>query len=419
MRSLAADMATTTCTSPALARAAGAKRHTVSVYRGPAGLRTICAEQSRHAQTIALPRLADFLDWYGAYLDHLAPSPDDVLFCVVAGDAGTASIVPLRKCVWRLAGIRLQSLELPNEWRMPSGDVLVSDGADPAEWLPAVLAELPSLAGGRCDYLRLTNLLAESELAGGLRAARSFAPLQIRISGCCAAPALSEQQLAHWLTKKFRQKLRYIAKRLVAAGASFETATAPADVERAYEEFLEVEAAGWKGAEGSRSALRFDERLGPFYRQFMCRLAARGRAEINLLRLGQRPIAGQCVFSTSDTYYVLKIGYDESFREFSPGVALMEHLFRRAGSAAAAKAVNFTTDMPWMKDWQAASQDVVDLLLLPSTPRGWLAGWYWRAVRAAQFHRRAWVAPLYHRLVGAPAQRYRRRRGRCSAHASE
>jgi hypothetical protein len=384
---------------------------TISTFRGPAGLLAIAAEQSRHARTIDAERLADFLDWYEAYLDHLAPFPNDVLFCVVSRGEQTAAIIPLRRCAWRFAGIKLQALELPNEWRMPSGDAMVTDGADPADWIPVLLNELPTISGGRCDYLRLVNVLAESEPAAAFAREPGYVPLLIRVSGCCSVPVLPEKRWPERLSRNFRHKLHQASNRLEAAGgASFETATALGDIETAYEEFLRVEAAGWKGEQGSRSALQLDERLGAFYRQVMRRFAARGRCEVNLLRLRNRTVAGQFVFATGDTDYVLKMGYDQAFSRLSPGVAVMEHLFRRKGDSAACKTINFTTEMAWMKDWLPVSQDVVDVFLFCPTLRGRIALWYWRIVQAARFHRRKWVGPLYRRLLGTPAQRYRRNR---------
>jgi hypothetical protein len=106
----------------------------------------------------------------------------------------------------------------------------------------------------------------------------------------------------------------------------------------------------------------------------------------------------------------LKIGYDQSFSHLSPGVALIERLFRRQGDSAACKTVNFTTDMPWMKDWRPMSRDVVDVFLFRPTLHGRIALWYWRMVQAVRIHRRKWIAPLYRRFVGTPAQRYRRKR---------
>jgi CelD/BcsL family acetyltransferase involved in cellulose biosynthesis len=262
------------------------------------------------------------------------------------------------------------------------------------------------------------NVLAESEPAAAFAREPGFVPLLIRASGCCSTPAIPEERWPKWLSKNFRQKLRKTGKRLEAeGGAAFETVAAPGDVETAYEEFLQVETAGWKGEQGTRSALRLDERLGAFYRQVLRRFAARGRCEINLLRLGDRPIAGQCVLAIGDTAYVLKIGYDQAFSHLSPGVALMAHLIRRKGDSNAGETINFTTDMPWMKDWQPVSQDVIDVFLFRPTLRGRIAWWYWRVVQAVRFHRRKWAAPLYRRLLGTSAQRYRRKRQRSSPHA--
>ena len=105
----------------------------------------------------------------------------------------------------------------------------------------------------------------------------------------------------------------------------------------------------------------------------MRRFAERGRCEIHLLRLDGRPIAGQYTLTTDDTVYLPKFGYDQAFAHLSPGVVLLDYLFRRAAGNPAIKRIDFTTDMPWMVGWRPSRDDVFNLFLFRRTLRGQMA----------------------------------------------
>ena len=81
--------------------------------------------------------------------------------------------------------------------------------------------------------------------------------------------------------------------------------TAP-EVERGFEAFLELEAAGWKGRRGS--AILSDERVARFARAAVAGLAANGLASISALYVEGRPVS-MCV--------ILKSGPEPP--EHSPG----------------------------------------------------------------------------------------------------
>ena len=190
-------------------------------------------------------------------------------------------------------------------------------------------------------------------------------------NGCAWCPVVPEEQILQRVSKNFARKLQKNRKRLATTkGATFATVSTLPELEEAYQEFLQAEAASWKGEQGSRTAILMDPRMKLFCEQVMRRFAKRGRCEIHLLRLDGRPIAGQYTLMTDDTVYVLKIGYDQAFAHLSPGVVLLDYLFRRSASNPAVKRIDFTTDMPWMTGWQPSREDVFNLFLFRRTLRG-------------------------------------------------
>jgi CelD/BcsL family acetyltransferase involved in cellulose biosynthesis len=85
-------------------------------------------------------------------------------------------------------------------------------------------------------------------------------------------------------------------------------------------EFLSMEAAGWKGAEGVAAALHPAERA--YIEEMAARAHQRGRLMMMGLRLDGRPIALKYNLLAGDGAFAFKITFDESFARYSPGVLL-------------------------------------------------------------------------------------------------
>jgi CelD/BcsL family acetyltransferase involved in cellulose biosynthesis len=88
----------------------------------------------------------------------------------------------------------------------------------------------------------------------------------------------------------------------------------------ACEEFMRLEASGWKGRGGT--ALAADPAHAAFFREVCAAFAARGR--LQLLRLGtpDRAVAMQCNLIAGGTLFCFKVAYDETLARWSPGVQL-------------------------------------------------------------------------------------------------
>jgi CelD/BcsL family acetyltransferase involved in cellulose biosynthesis len=86
------------------------------------------------------------------------------------------------------------------------------------------------------------------------------------------------------------------------------------------EEFLALEAAGWKGAQ--RSALASAAETRTFFAETLAGAAAAGRLERLALRLNGRAIAMLANFITAPGAYSFKTAFDEDYARFSPGMLL-------------------------------------------------------------------------------------------------
>lgn len=190
----------------------------------------------------------------------------------------------------------------------------------------AFFRALFDLAESRGAFLRLRHLDAEGPL---FAAAAAVAADTGRLSAQSAryeramlrAPWSTDDYLKISLNGKRRKELRRRRARLEEAGAlRFETSAAGDDFDAWADDFMTLEASGWKGAAGT--AMRQDPASERFFRDAVRRAAGTGEARFFRLMLGARPIAAAVNFQSGAVSYSFKIAYDEAYSRFSPGVMM-------------------------------------------------------------------------------------------------
>ena len=106
----------------------------------------------------------------------------------------------------------------------------------------------------------------------------------------------------------------------------FEVARRPDEIGPALEAFLQLEASGWKGKRGT--ALIQHAGDATFIRRAVPALAETAQCEIVSLRAGTIPVAAGIVLRHQDRAFFFKLGIDERFARYSPGVQLTLDLTR-------------------------------------------------------------------------------------------
>jgi O-antigen/teichoic acid export membrane protein/CelD/BcsL family acetyltransferase involved in cellulose biosynthesis len=129
-----------------------------------------------------------------------------------------------------------------------------------------------------------------------------------------------EGYFARALSSKKRKELRRQRNRLEDAGELTFSLSSPVQTAAALQEFLTLEAAGWKGLQGT--AVRCEPDTEIFFTSAIVGLAASGQATIAQLRQGGRLIAAGVVLRSGRGAWFLKIAYDETQAQYSPGVQL-------------------------------------------------------------------------------------------------
>src|SRR5207249_3881146 len=121
---------------------------------------------------------------------------------------------------------------------------------------------------------------------------------------------------------KKRKELRRQRKRLADDGVVMSGSTRdPAAVAHALEDFLALEAGGWKGRAGT--AARADRAIRKFIEMALAQLTTEGKVAIDRLFVDARAIAAAIVLRSGASAWCWKIAYDERFSRASPGVQLL------------------------------------------------------------------------------------------------
>jgi CelD/BcsL family acetyltransferase involved in cellulose biosynthesis len=206
----------------------------------------------------------------------------------------------------------------------PLGEPLIErEAAEPvvAAWLAHLAGDktLPALA--LLPFLPADGPLARA-LDTILRRAQMPSVDFNRHQRAQLAPSGERSQYVENAIGQHRHKeLRRQWRRLGETGAVLVTAARePSAVGKALEDFLTLEAHGWKGRAGTAAANHQD--LRRFMRRAVCSLAAEGKASINRILLDGRAIAATIVLRSGSCAWFWKIAYDEAFARFSPGVML-------------------------------------------------------------------------------------------------
>ncbi|WP_448044606.1 GNAT family N-acetyltransferase [Bradyrhizobium liaoningense] len=106
----------------------------------------------------------------------------------------------------------------------------------------------------------------------------------------------------------------------------FEVARKPDEIGPALETFLRLEAGGWKGKRGTALVQHAGD--ATFIRRAVPALAETAQCEIVALRAGTTPVAAGIVLRHQDRAFFFKLGIDERFARYSPGVQLTLELTR-------------------------------------------------------------------------------------------
>ena len=174
----------------------------------------------------------------------------------------------------------------------------------------------------------------------------------------------ADELLRDALGAKKLKELRRQRNRLAEHGAiRFDVARTPEEIAPAIETFLTLEASGWKARRGT--ALMQDDGDAGFVRRATVALAETGQCEIVTLRAGDTPVAAAIVLRHQDRAFYFKLGVDERFAKWSPGVQLTLELTRHlcADPAIALADSTASADHPMINPIWRGRLEIGDVLI--------------------------------------------------------
>lgn len=305
------------------------------------------------AQDAAEPNAFYAPDMLGAAIDHLANGHDVQLIKVSEGDTAIG-LLPVQR--------RTRHGRLPigcvGNWMHDHcffGAPIIRKGHEIAAWR-GFLAQLDAAAwaGG---FLHLAGLDAAGANAAALEALcveQRRGRLEIhRYDRAMLRSDLTAD--AYWeshVRSKKRKELRRLQKRLADLG-TVETRllTQDQDLARWCGDFLELEASGWKGQEGTALDCKPDH--AAFFHAACAAAFDAGRLHMLRIDLDDRAIAMLVNFRHGEGAFSFKIAFDETLGRFSPGVLI---------EIANLHAVQADADIGWMDSCAAADHPMIDSL---------------------------------------------------------
>lgn len=234
------------------------------------------------------------------------------------------------------------------------GAPLVAQGAEEAFW--EALLDWADRNPGAALFLHLAALpldtaLTEALMVVGGRQARQIALVHHEERALLSSSLGPAAYLEQALSGKKRKELRRQHARLAEQGAlAFTRRDDAQGVDVWIEQFLALEARGWKGSAGS--ALACAAETAGLFREAMTAAAQRGCLERLSLELDGQPIAMLASLIAPPGAFSYKTAFDEGFARFSPGVLLqLENL-----------ALLERADVQWADSCAAPDHPMIDAL---------------------------------------------------------
>lgn len=297
------------------------------------------------------------LETRGAHGASAAPAPQ----IIVAEGSGSIAVAPLS--LRRIPPKRLEFIgqkELLEAMDFPHSD-------------SAMLETLAKAVADTGYPLHLRAIPASSPaLAALLRAYRNKGIVFLRSAGACPWIALDESwgEPERHLKAGRASDLRRARRRAERLGCvSVEIlAPSPGELAESLDEAYRVEAGSWKSRKGT--ALLTDLRLGEFYRRYATTASRQGILRLCFLRIDGMAAAMQMAVETGNRFWLMKVGYSETFARCSPGILLMAETIRHAARAGLRSYEFLGTTEPWIHVWTRREHPCLSLRAYPFSLRG-------------------------------------------------
>ncbi len=298
-----------------------------------------------------------------AYLQFLEEHTDRMIFVLLKQGQNVHGIIPLHPDTKLQFGIKFRLWSVPVCSHLSLTGVLLDPSESLADWWPLIRDSL-NRAGNTWHALHIPAFRWSDIAPPEPSSLAKDAIYRVQDRSCYLDACKSYSELSQGYSGQLRSNLKHGRKNLGKTEAVYAcSATTPSEYSEAFEDFLSLEASGWKadiGAAASNTADRsflnavfVDDRLD-------------GLAEIHRLYAGGQVVAAQLAILRNQTRSVVKIAHDEALRRYSPGSVLMDSMIRKSCESEDIRVFSFVTGLDWMDAWGCQSQPTGDLWLFRS-----------------------------------------------------
>lgn len=135
-----------------------------------------------------------------------------------------------------------------------------------------------------------------------------------------------------------------------------------------YEQALRVEAAGWKGASGSAVAMNEVQKV--FFRRYGVLASEASVLRLAFIRINDVAAAMQYAVEWNGAFWLLKVGYDETYARGSPGQLLLLHTLRYSVQRGLRSYEFLGGEEVWTRRWTTAALTTVNIKVYPRSFAG-------------------------------------------------
>lgn len=217
-------------------------------------------------------------------------------------------------------------------WSNPFGPLgtPLLDAEDAAETISNLYEALAAPSAGLPPVLVLPDIRLNGKFAQLARAVAIGENLPLTVTDTFSRPMLESlldgpTYLREAVSSQHLRELKRQWNNLAKQGALvYNVARQPDEIRLRMEEFLVLEASGWKGRE--RSAMIMDRFRAAFAREAVNNLAEADSVRIHTLDLDGKAIATVIVLLMAGEAFAWKTAYDERYAKYSPGKLLVAEL---------------------------------------------------------------------------------------------
>jgi CelD/BcsL family acetyltransferase involved in cellulose biosynthesis len=324
------------------------------VYQGLEGLENLRECWAELFNKVPEPTYYQDWRWIFALLTHLIEDP--VYFVTLRKQGRTVMILPLQLRLEKKAGFRKRFLSFLSHNHIVLSDSLVDVDKLDHDDMPRLLGFLTSQSEFKWSYIQLKGLCENSQLYQLLKKSG----MKCELISHSAYFDWPEGSYDKTLSKKFIKNIRRLGNRAEreTGSSQIEYVSAPDRLRDAYETFTQLEASGWKGENGTSTAIKHDEKLISFYRHLIESFSVDGSCQINILRLGGEPTAAQLCIKTGSSWYILKIAFSENYKQYGVGNLLMLNFLEHVSLEADTTELCLVTSPLWADRWHLKKRGV-------------------------------------------------------------